>query len=345
MTAARAAVLSLLLLLPWGCAGTAGPERSANRAVDAATTLFDGDLTEYVSAAGLRWMVVGDPKRLSSDAALADAIGVFFPPNRLDAFAQSTGVDLRLAPRALAAGFDYSTLYMVATPHENAAVEERFVARLTNAPMIRSPHPRLSRSTGVVGSTPQTLIRVDQGLVAVAVGDPTPARVVEAYARRKLERSPCALRGVALRSLPNLERYPLRFYAPGPFEGRWTQGIGGLLLHSTALAAAAEPRTPDLVGVRLVLTGEVAELPDAEARLEKAWNELSESSLGRLLGLADAGIEVNRREARLELTAELRVSTLVRGLHAAVRANVRELMDEVTPSFRPEAPASWKKPQ
>src|SRR6185295_4064338 len=103
------------------------------------------------------------------------------------------------------------------------------------------------RISGAVSGMPETLVSVRGHLVAVALGDPTPARVAELYAEGRLARSPSALHGSALATLPGtLGRAPLVFYAPGPFSGEWASGARGLLGAAVALGVAVTPEGDSL---------------------------------------------------------------------------------------------------
>jgi hypothetical protein len=315
------------------CGDVAPPTKAPPR-----ETLLDvRELSGYVPAAGLRWLLMARPQSISRHPVLSQALVILFPTERLDGYAQATGVDLRSTPNALAAGFDYATLYMAETPHENSVVQEKFERRLLHHAHVRRPHPRLWWVSGVVGETPQTLVRIDEQLVAVSVGDPTPARTVEAFARGRLKESPAALEGAALSSLPeSLHDAPLRFYAPGPFDEEWKRGAHGLLAGALALGASARPAPDGSIAVELVLSGDFWSEPHAETRLRSAWSDLAESTLGRLLGLhrpaREAAVRLERD--RLELSVAVELKPLVNGLHAAVAADIWQIMGLENPVNR-----------
>jgi hypothetical protein len=300
-----------------------------------------------VAAGGLRWMLVGQPARLAKHPTLAGRLDVLLPGRRLDAFAATTGVDLRSTPGGLVAGFDFATLYMAETPGNDELVEKNFSDRLLRGANVKQPHPALRRLSGVVGMTPQTLVRVDGRFVAVSVGDPTPARVVEAFARRRLARSKPALMGSSLSSLPKvMESSPLRFYAPGPFEGEWLSGARGLLAAAVAFGATAEPRDPEALVLTLYLAGDFAGVPELEARAAAAWTDVAESSLGRLLGLNEpiAATVISATPEALILRVELRLQPIVQGLYAAVSADVWRMLDQPPAEGRPhESPGPIEK--
>jgi hypothetical protein len=292
--------------------------------------LHKGPLTDYVAAAGLRWLIVGEPQRWLQDAPFRDALSTLISAERLQRFADGSGIDLRTTPSALVAGFDYATIYMAATPGENAAAEDRFIERLIEGPIAASPHPRLRRVAGIIGTTPQTLVRLDRELVAVSIGDPTPARVVEAFARGKLRKSPSALRGSALSKLPpEVHAAPARFYAPGPFAEQWAGGARGLLARATAVAITAEPDGKGSLVARLYMMGDFDDDPEIATRLLGAWRDIAESSIGKLLSLNRPANEPAFGTDPDMLTVEVTLEMLpiARGLHAAVAADVWEMLD------------------
>src|SRR5690606_6308956 len=122
------------------------------------------------------------------------------PAERLKAFEDGSGIALKQLERGLVAGFDFATMYMV-TADDAALVERKFRERLVSEPLEARPHPDILRVTGLIGATPQTLVRLDERLVVVSVGSATPARVAEAFAQRKLRKSPSSLSGSALSTL------------------------------------------------------------------------------------------------------------------------------------------------
>lgn len=289
-----------------------------------------GPLTDFVAEAGLRWMVVGQPARIARDPELGPALRPLIPKSGLEAFRNSTGIDLTKTSSALVAGFDYATLYAATATASHAAIERRFIERTVAGAIRREPRPDLSFISGVVGTAPETLVSVDRQLVAVAVGDPTPARVVAAFALGRLKRALPALRGAALATLPaNLEQAPVRFYAPGPLPPAWAHGAHGLLATAQAVGASAEPGPGGTLQVRLVLSGDFAHRgPEARQRLLATWKDLSDSDLGRLLGLSRPtdGPTVSLQPRTLELRVTLDLARLVEGLRAAVSDNVQQML-------------------
>jgi hypothetical protein len=295
-------------------------------------------LEEYVPAAGLRWLAVARLAELSRSREMRDAVELLFPAARLDAFARSTGLDLRELPVGVAAGFDYATLFLAETPWETASIEQRFVARLADSARVQVTARGLRRVSGTMGRTPETLIRANRRFVGVSIGDPTPARVVGLYAEERLGKSPTALKGSALSTLPpELGKAPIRFYAPGPFSGEWASGVRGLLGVSLALGVSAYPEG-DTLRVVAVLSGKWNG-EDVE-RLAAAWGDLAESSLGRLLGLNQPSSppDTSVTPDTLTLRVLLARQPLVSGLRAAVVSDVWEFLD--VPNAASKAPRS-----
>jgi hypothetical protein len=274
-------------------------------------------------------MIVASPSRLAADAELLAVLRPLLPPDRLEAYARATGVELRTLPEALVAGFDFSTLYL-ARGADASLVRRRFEERLLSGAVERVPRPGIEVVSGVIGRTPQTLVVVEHRLIGVAVGDPTPARVVQAFAERKLQRSPSALRGSALSTLPRgFGDAPVCFYAPGPFSDEWAQGARGLLALAFAAGVAVRPLPGKRVEATLALAGDYSGVSDAVERLRGSWTALAESSTGKLVGLHRPAAEptVSESDAGLLLRVTLELEPIVRGLRAAVMSDVWEMLE------------------
>lgn len=284
--------------------------------------------------------MVVHPQEIAKNAQIRALLARLVPAERFDAFRRTTGVDLRELGTAIIAGFDDSTLYLADTGARTAEATRRFDERLTGeAKHVRS-HARVERIYGMLGPVPETLVSVEGAFIAVSVGDPMPARITELMVAGKL-RTPSALHGVALSSLPDdLASAPIGFYAPGPFSGEWAAAGRGLLGAATAIGVAARPDDA-ILGVHAIVTGRWA---DADrAPLEAAWGDLASSSLGQLLALNRPRVPVVTRATPTHLSLEvgLAVEPLVAGLWAAVGAEVPQLFEgskpmQIAPSLSPE---------
>jgi len=304
----------------------AGCRRGPINTAPAEAPLKSGPLTDFVPAAGLRWMAAARLADLENTPSLRPLLAQLVPDARLDAFTLSTGIDLRQVPDAVAAGFDYSTLYFAETPFENSPIETRFVDRLVSGATVESTHPRVRRVSGTIGLVAETLVRVDHRFVVFDVGDPGQAKIVELFVTGRIARSPSALRGSALGAVPaDLASAPARFYAAGPFTGEWEKGARGLLGAATAVGVTATPEGQDL-HVRLVIVGNYAGMD--VARLSSAWQDLAESSIGRLTSLDQPSVppEVRLEAGYLALDVKILARPLFAGMRAAVAADVWEML-------------------
>lgn len=320
---ARGAGLGAFVL---ACGGASAGHDAAAPA--SAPALHRGALTDFVPAAGLRWLVVGSPRQLAREPGLASLRQRWLTEDRRRAFARETGVDLFATERALAAGFDLGTLYIADASGWRAPPEVAFERRLAGSERVRQPHPGVWHVTGLVGSEPEALVRVADVLVAVAVGDLTLARVVELRALGRLERTLPAFQGVSLAELPAewLRPAPLAFYLPGPIEGSLLGEGAGLLGAAHALAATIELDGPRL-HLRLCVAGSWHATQDA-AELETLWQAFASSGLGQKLALdrPHAHAQVRGSEERLELIAALDAAAFSAGLEALLVGNLDDLV-------------------
>lgn len=319
--------------LTWGClsaprTGSAGPSPAHPSAEPEWPALHRGPLTDYVPAAGLRWLLAGSPRYFALHPALRSLRDSWLTEERFQAFSSATGVDLTRTERALVAGFDLGTLYMADASGWMEVPELPFAERLAGSGILRRPHPQVWRLTGVVGSTPQALVRVDRHLVAVAVGDLMPARVVELRARGRLGSVTQALEGAALSDLPPelTTQGPLRFYAPGPFEGEWLSDGRGLLGAARAVAISLELSGQSAL-LCIAVSGYWDTARDGE-RLQEAWHDVARSSVGQLLGLEQlqAPLQVDAEVTRLVLRARLSTASLLAGIQQLFARDVSELL-------------------
>ena len=313
------------------CAASAcaAPPRSALLHRAAPTpALHRGPPEDFVSAAGLRWLVLIKPSQIFAHPELTRAIEQIAPRARFDAFAGASGVDLHAVPAAAIAGWPYSTLYLAELPSGVAALARaRFSERLLSGALTKQARPGLFRITGVIGQTPETLITVEERLLAIAVGDPVEAKVVEAYAEERLKNSPRALRGAALSSLPALAANDVvAFYAPGPFADEWQGAANGLLHSSIALSVAVQLASDHKVATTICLAGAwESSADDAANRLSGAWTTFAHSSAGRLFELNDEAV-VRATPELLTLHVELDLEGLVRGLKASVLGDLSDIL-------------------
>jgi hypothetical protein len=321
-------------LLPLAvCSGACAPAPASPKvptvaAVAPVRPLHQGPLSDFVSAASLRWLVLVRPQQILSEPELGQAILQIVSERRFDAFQESSGVDLRKLSSAAIAGFPYATLYLAEVPSGVAAnARTLFSERLLEGAVTKQPRPTLTRITGIVGQTPETLLTIDERAIAVAVGDPIQAKIVEAYAEERLKNSPTALHGAALSSLPDLfESNAAVLFAPGPFADEWRRAAGGLLESSVAVAVAARSIGSGKLATTVCLAGAWGDsATDAASRIAAAWTTFARSSAGRLFELREIA-EVAAEPELLTLRVELDLEPLVRGLRASVLGDVTQIL-------------------
>ena len=278
-------------------------------------------------------MISGSPRRIAADGRLRDALAVLLPDERLDAFARGTGVDIRRVDAALAAGFDLGTLYAwKPLPGSMPTVAARFRERIVSGERHVQPHPAIERTSGIIGATPEALLRVDDTFAAVAVGDVVLTRIAEAFARGQLRASPSALHGAALTTLETAPASSVAtFYAPGPFTGEWARGARGLMANALAMSVALTPTEAGRARIEVQVSGDFAASGGDELKL--AFEDLAGSPLGKLLALDQSTDtpHIREQEQRLYLDIDVDLAPIARGLHAAVAADIWEIMDMKRP--------------
>jgi hypothetical protein len=284
-----------------------------------------------VPAAGLRWLVAVEPKRLWSNPNVESGCTRLFPKKQLDTFAQASGIDLRSLASGVVAGFDLGTLYLAKTQDRVGIAESAFIERLISDPIVKHFGKGVTHTTGMIGNTPESFLSIDGYGIALSVGDPTLTKIAGAYAVGKLRKSPSALKGAALRDLPStLEEAPLQFYAPGPFTGAWAKGAQGLLAETTAIAIVAHPLENGGLSVAVTALGDYGSDTAQNNRKARAtWDALLTSDLGRILGVAEPTVvpEFITENERISVTLTLPLKRLVDGLYTAVAANVWEMLE------------------
>lgn len=327
---------ALALLLLAGCGGrpaeAPGPSPARPLALDRAVDL--------VPAAGLLWLVEARTRDLFASPALIPAIAMVLPPQRLDAFAaRHGGIDLRSVTQLVIAGYpDDTTLAVACAVLDPGRVERAFAARALSVEgraVEGAPSDPVVRTWGMVGSAREQLAIFGRDAAALERGRFGPLLAAEYFALGRLKKARPALAAEPLaRVAKAMSEAPLRGFAPGPFEGEWARGLGGLLAASTAVGVAATPvehgRDPDgAIAFRLVVTGAWgSDAPAAAERLRAAFDVVTNDPLGRLLG-ADRPLEGPRIEGgaeSLELTVTLDALALGRGLHDVTGATVEEVM-------------------
>jgi hypothetical protein len=337
---ARARLWHFCSLALIGCAASvrAVAPPPASRAQEEAPLQL-GALSDFVPAAGLRWLVVGSPSYFAAQPALAGVRERWLTDQRWALFAKATGVDLLRTERALVAGFDLGTLYLADASGWVTKPEQPFIERLAGSARVQRTHSAVWRVTGLVGSTPEALVRLDDALVAVAVQDPMLARIVEYRARGRLSGVVPALRGAALSGLPPefLEPGPLRMYALGPFAEHTLPEGAGMLTAATAIAAAIGLEG-DLLQLRIAIAGSWDSERDRE-QLSNLWQAVATSPLGRELSLDLPRSEpvASASGGALVLALQLDAQRVLAGLEQVGAGRLEPLLSPPAPQ-PPESP-------
>ncbi len=306
------------------------------------TPRYSGRLEDYVPAAGLRWLIRGSPAKLAESQSFRPALDVLVSQERWRAVAQTSGFELESLPRAVIAGFDFGTLYLLELPGPTAErARERFAARQIHDVTRRTPDPNVTVLTGLSEGKPIGLVTIDERVLAYAVGDPTLWRVVEAYARGKLK-AKTAFQGAALKGQDaTTDAAPIAAHVPGPFSERWQDAAGGLLSVATSLSAKLSPNGPGQATLELALDGDFTGANAAE-RLHAAYMSVAASSTGTLLGLGsalDARAIANETNDHITLLVPLKLIEIAKGARAATSADLDEIFRlSPIPSSTPNQP-------
>jgi hypothetical protein len=293
-------------------------------------------LVDLVPAAGLRWLLELRPRRLFADAPFASAVSLVAPEELFATFAlRHGGIDPRAAAQLVVAGVDEAWLALALLPVDPAGIEGAF-ARRAAAVEGRAVERGITRFWGTVGEAREQVAVFGHSAVGLEEGRFGPLGVATYFATGRLHRSRPALRSDPLEAMARrLGDAPIRGLVPGPFEGAWAGGLGGLLRASTAAGLALRPATTrpgdsrSALALRLVLMGAWRnDGPAAADRLAAAYRVLTEDALGRLAGMTHPVVppKASWDPAALELEVTLDAADLARGLHAVTSGSLEEIM-------------------
>jgi len=339
-TIARRDAIALLSAIAATACSAARPPSAASAEPPAEPFSID-PLVDLVPAAGLRWLTQVRPRPLLADPALASVIATLAPEEVFVTFAlRHGGVDLRTAQEVVVAGVDDACLALARLPVDPASIEAAFTRRAL-AVDGRAVERGITRFWGTVGRTREQVAVFGRSAVGMEQGGFGPLGVATYFAQGRLRRSRPALHGEPLEAAAaRLGEAPIRAFAPGPFEGAWARGWGGLLGASTAAAlalrpqAAAGPPGPEgaertALAVRIVLMGAWSNDGAAAAeRMGAAYRVLTEDALGRLAGLPHPVTppKVTWDAAALELDVTLDAFQLARGVSAITGGSLAEIL-------------------
>jgi hypothetical protein len=340
--ARRDAIALLGAIAATACSAARSPSPSIEPTAEAFTV---DPLVDLVPAAGLRWLTQVRPRALLADPALASAVAALVPEEAFVTFAlRHGGVDLRRAHEVVVAGVDDACLALARLPVDPANVEAAFTRRAL-AVEGRAMERGITRFWGTVGETREQVAVFGRSAVGMEQGRFGPLGVATYFAQGRLHRSRPALHGEPLEAAATrVGEAPIRAFAPGPFEGPWAKGWGGLLGASTAAAMAVRPQAAELpsagarepegsgrvgLALRIVLMGAWSNDGAAAAeRMGAAYRVLTEDALGRLAGLPHpvAPPKVTWDDSALELDVTLDALQLARGVSAITSGSLREIL-------------------
>jgi len=239
--------------------------------------------------------------------------------------------------RVVVAGVDNAWLGLARLTVDPPSVEAAF-ARRAAAVEGRAVDRGITRFWGTVGETREQVAVFGRDAVGIEQGRFGALGVATYFAQGRLRRSRPALHGEPLEAAAaRIGDAPIRAFAPGPFEGAWAGGFGGLLRASTAVAIALRPQPAPAsrvdahseLGLRVVLTGAWSnDGPAAADRMGAAYRMLTEDPLGRLAGLTHPVEPPNviSDPSALELSVTLDAMELARGLRAITSGSLGEIM-------------------
>lgn len=327
MRALGAGAIALVLL---GCGGGKPPAPPAPPPVP----LHLAPACDLVPAAGLTWLLDVKPRALAETPDLIPVIGAVVSEARFRAYAEAHGgIDPRQIQELCVGRFKASTLVVARVPFDPARVERTFTDR-SAAPPRRSivvANPPVVRVEGEVLGEPEHVTLFGRELVAEESGRLATLRAAEAFAQGRLRKATPALASKGVGPVADLlGDAPIRFLVPGPFEGDAAAGLGGLLRATTAVGVSARPTgAGSRIAVRIVLGGAWGDDADAaRERLAAAVHVLSETALGRMLGVDHPldGPTTRAAPDALVLDAVVDGMRFAEGAHDVLEADIAQIL-------------------
>lgn len=340
-TASALALGVVTALVSWGC----GPKPVPPPPAPPPVPLHLEPACDLVASAGVEWVLDARPRAVAELSDLIPVIALVVPEARFATFAATHGgIDVRQITDLCVAKYKEATLTVARAPFDPSRVETAFSDRVTHpgGRNVDVPNPPVVRVWGEVNGEAQQLVLFGREAVVLEQGRSGPARAAEAFAQGRLRRASPALRGGTLsRAVQLAGEAPVRFFAPGPFEGETAHGLGGLMRASTALAMTVKfDGPPARLALRIVLTGAWGKDAGAAAeRLAAAAHVVAESPFGRLLGLDHPVVAPQVRGTDDALVLEVTVDgvPLARGLHDALDAEIGDIMRGAPRAAPPDA--------
>src|SRR5262249_30711464 len=139
-----------------------------------------------------------------------------------------------------------------------------------------TPYEPITRLFGTVHARREQIAIFGHDGVALERGRFGPLRAAEAFAQARLKKAKPALKTQPLARADALPGdAPVRGFAPGPFEGPWEKGFGGLLRAASAAGLSVRPskgtRGLAVLDFKLLLMGGWKDVADDATLRLKAW--------------------------------------------------------------------------
>ncbi len=295
------------------------------------------ELASLATSAGLAWLVRAKPRAIAQISFLIPSIAKIIPEERFDAFKAQSGMDPRQLHEVLFLKYGdalrNAEAQIVRHNGDGAALEKKFLARITSDAMHTRDKPDLVRLFGSIGNHRQGFARIGKDVVMYQQeGDEArgPIAIASLFARGKLTKAPRLLAGEPLASLvARFGEAPVVAAAIGPFPEEWNKAARGLFAVATAVGASARPTARENVGLALALVGNYGrDAAKAAEILKEAWGDLATTSMGHLLGL-DHPIEDPITAGNgdvVTLSVELAPARLAEGLRALAAEDLDAIM-------------------
>lgn len=238
---------------------------------------------DYIVAAGLRWLVTFDASLLANVRRVTPEL---LPPNNVQSFERSVGLNVAQVHDVSIAGFDYSTLYVVRGVPDVRLTRDRFASRIAVEPSVNSIGAK-QLYTGMVANDVQHYATLDENTALWSTGDPSTAKAALLLAQRQLKRSPPALRGVSLAPLPqHCKQGQVLALVPGPIElPPEANSQASLVLGATLALAISATIEGDALDVKLCWLGDWP--TEGIARTRSVVDAVLNSRLASLLDLTE----------------------------------------------------------
>ena len=310
--------LAMALVMVSACGGTTPtaevPEPEPLR--------FDGSLLSLAPRAA-RLVVHGSPRTLWASSGFRQVIDPLFPPDRLQAFGDRTGVRIAELREALYADLGEGR-FLIACRAESAPDVVRAAGMRMNTIEVSADAP-VMRRTGFLGAERRELAAVGDDLLLV--GADASAEIAAILRGIRTELPEPALTGPDGASLRQAFNAPLVVYAPQPLDLPDDSPIGLILAQERAAAIAVQP-LDDALDVRARVIGELP--ATAEENFRRFLAALSESDLGRILGInqALASLEIQMAPDLADLRSQWPVGQLSRAIRVLFVDELQALLEE-----------------